>query len=202
MNTLTRLGLCALLFTAPAQADKFHLGTEADAEKYAEGSSPSIEGVLLREENERYVIRTVGGVIELPKSQVWKVESTDLTEDAVAQQEDDLQEKLARDNAKRLAVIDASRESIRQFRTDYAAARFADAQLREASAQFDDFGPAPVVDQGGYYDPVIGVYQSAGLDFQVEQAVRNQLGSRLRRAIQPQIKQIRRELRKTFRRGQ
>ena len=145
----------ALLFCAPAKADKFWLVDPKAEQDAPEGSSPTlIEGVLLAEDEEGYRIRVQGGELVLPKASVVKIEKDDLTVAAIAEAEAAARPELERaDEERRLALEIERRE--RDIRIAEAAARRT-AQAVEASAG----GPVRVVEAS--FDPVLGVATNVG----------------------------------------
>lgn len=141
----------ALLFAAPAKADKFWLSDpKVDAAAPA-GSSPNlIEGVLLAENDEGYHIRVVGGELVLPKQRVFQVEKDGLTLDAIVQAERDALAAGERANEERRLVQRAQFEE-RRVRIAEATAR------RRARAVEASTGRGDVVVAPATFDPVLSV---------------------------------------------
>lgn len=202
MRSLLTLCFCAATLAAPAFADKFYVGPEGSDEKMTEGDASYIEGVLLEEKDGRYVIRTEGGVIELPKSQVRKIEKDGLTTAQLEQREGDGVDARREANALRVAILDADREARDEYRAGFAAARarMRDAQIAEATARRIDRGEIVEASSGGpIYDPVLDVAVGSAVDFEVGQIIRSQFGGLIRRSLQPQLRELRRQLRNSIR---
>ena len=189
MRHLLIPALCALAFAPTASADKFYFGPEP--ETAVEGAAPNyIEGVLLREEGDMYVIRVEGGEMTIAKSLVTKIERDELTAEALTQREGDKQAQLAEANAQRRQMLQPARvahmERIREVRAAEASAR-REAQVVEAEA--------PAVGGGFAYDPVLDV-----VNWQYGTAIQNELGSTLRRLAQREARDLRGRLRDLLRR--
>ncbi|MCK5941075.1 MAG: hypothetical protein KAI24_03820 [Planctomycetes bacterium] len=139
----------ALLFAAPAKADKFWLSDPKAEAKAAAGSSPNvIEGVLLAESDEGYHVRVEGGEILLPKDSVFKVEKDDLTLDAIVKAEDKQQQAGEQANEER-RLAQQVRRAARDVRIAEASAK---KRVRAVEAAASRRATEP---QG--FDPVLGV---------------------------------------------
>ncbi len=170
------LGICT-----PAAADRFHFSAP-DAE---EMQQRIIEGVLLKEENGNYVIRVEGGEITVPKSTVQKIEKDGLTVAKLEEREKNAREALAQANLEREAARRAEatvRENLRE------SARAAEASASRASEVVEETAGVAI------YDPVIG--RVSPIDMAVEHEIRRELGGHIRRAVQRELRQVRRELRR------
>ena len=129
---LATLGLCAALLAPSAHADKFYFSTAEEDQALPEGSQPSyLEGVLLREEENRYVIRVEGGEVQIPKAQVKRIEKDGLTVEQLADREDAAKERLAAANRARDEVGVAEASARGSARATEAAAR---SNAQEATA--------------------------------------------------------------------
>jgi hypothetical protein len=149
----------ALLFAAPAKADKFWLSDPKAQANAAEGSSPNlIEGVLLAEDEDGYHVRVEGGEILLPKKTVFKVEKDGLTLDAIVAAEKDKQAALERANAERRLAQQTARAE-REIRAAEATAR---RRARAVEADVSRDGGERVEPQG--FDPVLGVATGGNTD--------------------------------------
>ena len=197
MNRILLPLLCAALLAPAAQADKFHLGTAETAEKMTDGEADIVEGVLLEETETTYRIRIEGGEIELAKSRVYKVESSDLTVAQIEDRESGATERLAEANRARRDMLALSRdlrmERLREFRALEASMQ-AEARAAEAA-----FAPGTVVPVDAGYDPVIGVYRGPNLDYVMNDIVQSELGGYLRRAVQEDLRGMRQRLRQQLR---
>ncbi|MBK8975329.1 MAG: hypothetical protein IPM29_05345 [Planctomycetes bacterium] len=176
--------LCAALCASAAHADRFHLGPADRAEQMTAGEPDIVEGVLLREEDGRYVIRVVGGEIQIAKALVREIERDDLTVEEIERREQAARGSLAEANAEResrQALAQAERmERIREVRAAEASARRTAAQPAEASVP-------PLPRQA--YDPVLGIVRPVpnGPDaFVVNRLIQSELGGEMRRALQRQ----------------
>lgn len=143
----------ALLFCAPAKADKFWLVDPKVEQNAPEGSSPNlIEGVLIAESDEGYHVRIVGGEIVLPKKSVYKIEKDDLTLEAIFKTE--LQGEAAgkQANEERRVAQDARQRDRNVRIAEAAASRSAGVVDASATAVPQAAPVAP-----SYFDPVVGV---------------------------------------------
>lgn len=148
----------ALLFCAPAKADKFWL-TDPKAEQNApEGSSPNlIEGVLIAESDEGYHVRIVGGEILLPKKGVYKIEKDALTIDAIV--------KAEQDAAAAGSAANEARRRERQVRDAERDVRAAEATARRSARAVEASAPRvrPAPAAAPVFDPVLGVAGPAAM---------------------------------------
>ncbi len=122
--------LALAVLSPAARADRFHFGSQADADKHAAGELSVVDGVLLREHEGQFVIRVVGGEMWIDKTLVYRVDKDDLTVTRIQEQEQAQQDQLAAANAQRrerqvaeaaaarraaaIAEASASREAVRQ----------------------------------------------------------------------------------------
>jgi len=151
--------LLALSLGAEARADKYWL-TDPAAAKPGTPGHEVLDAVLLRETATTYHLRLVGGVMELPKSRVWKVERDGLT---VAQIE-------AEELALRTAAEAADAERRAEQKTEQKAEQKTEQQTEppsptrgqpvEASAVRERPAPAAAPAKG-HYDPILGRYVKA-----------------------------------------
>lgn len=158
-STLPLALLSLFALSSPAHADRIWFGTEADAKKWSEGQPQVVEGKILEETTDSYVVRIEGGVVTIAKAMVLKVEKDALTVQDV--------EKRERDGAARLVQANKMR---RERQAAEAAAEREAAQAAEASAQragqaeprtvVEIQSPVPVAVPAGY-DPVLRVLRPA-----------------------------------------
>jgi hypothetical protein len=143
---MRQLLLCtiALLFAAPAHADRFWLTDPNDAAAAAPGSSPEvIEGALLSDEGGYYRIRVVGGELSLPKSTVFRVDRDDQSVETVAAAEAASQEAGARADRERIER-QRSKRSARKRKGSGARGAVVEASLTKRESP-------PIA-----FDPIIG----------------------------------------------
>lgn len=185
--------ICLAAFAPQAHADKFYLGSEETAAKMTEGEPDVVEGVLLKEEDGFYVIRVEGGEIRLPKARVWKVEKTELTAAQVENREAEAESRLAQENDARRARLRADAEA---EQSRIATAREAAAARQAAVVE----AAVPVVPAAvGGYDPVLDVYTGSTVQYIVDDVIRTELGGLIRRAVQDDIRLVRRQLQQAIR---
>jgi hypothetical protein len=79
MHTPLLLILSVLSTPTQGQPDKFWLESPAQANAVEESRPAVIDGVLLEQDDESYLIRVVGGEVRLPKASVVKIEKDNLT---------------------------------------------------------------------------------------------------------------------------
>lgn len=142
-----RMLLLAAAATAALQpsllADRFHLTSQQDASRAAEGSSPDvIEGVLLGEENGMYRLRVVGGEMWLAKSSVQRIEKDALTVADIEAREKQQAEAAAKPAGAAGTPVEAT-------------ARRGDKAAAEALAPAPAAAPAPTPARVRF-DPVLG----------------------------------------------
>ena len=176
--------LLALALGTPALADKFHFSPpDADAMR-----ARILVGVLIEETDSDYVIRVEGGQVTLPKSLVTKVERDGLTVAQLEGRERDSREALAQANQRRIASQRAAAAVLETSRRETLAA--------EASASRENVDTAtPTYVE--VYDPVL--HRSVALDSIVESEIRRGLGGLIRRQVERDLRQVRRELRRAYR---
>ncbi len=142
MRTLLLAATAAAALQPSLLADRFHLTSQQEASRAAEGSSPdAIEGVLLGEEDGMYRLRVVGGEMWLAKSAVQRIEK-----DALTVADIEAREKLQADAAAKADGANAGTP------VD-AAARKGDRATADAIVPAPASIPAPTRSR---FDPVLG----------------------------------------------
>lgn len=147
----------ALLFAAPAKADKFWLSDPKAEATAAEGSTPNIiEGVLLAEDDDGYHIRIEGGEIVLPKKSVFKIEKDGLSLDGIVKAEGDGKAAGERANEERRLAQETARVN--------RDVRIAEASARRRARAVEADAPRRASAQPQGFDPVLGVATGANQD--------------------------------------
>jgi hypothetical protein len=184
MTVRLALPVLGLLFLTPlARADRFHFGSAEDAAKVSEGHDVVV-GVLLKEEDDNYVIRVEGGEVTVAKSAVHKIEKDGLTVADLEKREQDSRDRLAAANRQRNELV-AAEAAARASEREAAAVEAA--MTREPAA-------VEVVPQAGY-DPILGRYVDYGAADVVRGYVQSELGGVIRRHVLRELRDLRRELR-------
>ena len=150
--------LAGLTLCPAAHADKFYLGSKEAAAKVQndeelglESQLDVVEGVLLSEEDGVLQIRTVGGIVYLQKSMVYKTESDSLTVAVI----EDMEASAAEDDAE----VDAARRALLAAEREIREIRFANAAARREAAAVEASAPrvAVPVEASMAFDPVLDV---------------------------------------------
>ncbi|MFO1050989.1 MAG: hypothetical protein U1F36_02085 [Planctomycetota bacterium] len=183
--------LFALGLASTASADRFHLGSKETAQKITEGTADYVDGVLLREEGDNYVIRVEGGEMQLQKASVWKIEKTDLTVAQIEQIEKDRADALAQADAKRRVMLGSAAEA--------RMARIREVRAAEAAATRDSAAASQREDTVGY-DPVLHTAIQSDVGGIVNATVQRELGGVIRPALERELRDVRRSLRESLRR--
>lgn len=191
--------LSSLTLAPSAHADRFYLGSQEDVDRMTaeEGSEPDVvEGVLLKEEGDNYVIRVEGGEITIPKAMVFKVDKDDLSVADLEGRENDAVGRLAEANAARqemqAVALSEKLASYSNLRAAEAAARAEEARAVNAALLTAPGAAAGI----GVYDPVLDISTQSALDNVLLNSVRTETAGYLRRYVQQQVlPQVRRMVR-------
>ena len=157
--------LGALVLAVPAKADKFWLSDPAEQEKAAPGSAPDVvHGVLLLEDEAGYHVRVVGGEVVLPKASVFRVDSDDLTLEAVTAAEAESKGRGARANEERRLA-----QQVRRAERDV---RIAEASARRSARSTAQASGTRRTAESERFDPVVGVSTGPNAQFEEIRAAR------------------------------
>ena len=184
MNThLLIAAVCAAALAPAARADKFHLATKEQEQKMTAGQADVIEGVLLEQKDNRYVIRIQGGQIELPTSRVHEIEKDGLTVAQIEQREAKDQDRLAQAESQRQQMAAAWQEA--------SAQRLREAHAAEAAATVNEARPPAEAAAAAVtiYDPVLHIAREATAGaYDADYYIRKELGGIIRRNLDDAVR--------------